>query len=206
MLEELDRLYGPLNAPRVIPNGRDASRYAPARKEPFVMAAGRLWDEAKNVAALAAAASGLDWPVYVAGEASDPSGRRLEAGALHFTGSLSARELANWYARASIYALPARYEPFGLSILEAALSGAALVLGDIPSLRENWTGAAAFVPPDDRSALTETLNHLIRNESARTGLARSARQRALEFTPRRMADGYLCAYEAANRLSMKARN
>ena len=34
--------------------------------------------------------------------------------------------------------LPARYEPFGLSILEAALSGCALVLGDLPSLRELW--------------------------------------------------------------------
>ncbi len=33
--------------------------------------------------------------------------------------------------------LPARYEPFGLSVLEAALSGCALVLGDIPSLRES---------------------------------------------------------------------
>ena len=34
------------------------------------------------------------------------------------------------------------YEPFGLSILEAAASGCALVLGDIPTLRENWSEAA----------------------------------------------------------------
>ena len=62
-------------------------------------------------------------------------------------GRLSAGELADWYARAAIYALPARYEPFGLSALEAALSGCALVLGDIPSLREIWGDAALFVPP-----------------------------------------------------------
>ena len=30
---------------------------------------------------------------------------------------------------ASVYVLPAKYEPFGLSVLEAALSGCALVLG-----------------------------------------------------------------------------
>ena len=58
-------------------------------------------------------------------------------------------ELVRSYGDASIFALPARYEPFGLSILEAALSGCALVLGDLPSLRELWTGAAMFVPPDD---------------------------------------------------------
>ena len=43
---------------------------------------------------------------------------------------------------AAIFARPARYEPFGLAILEAAQAGCALVLGDIPSLRELWADAA----------------------------------------------------------------
>ena len=47
--------------------------------------------------------------------------------------------------RASIYAEPARYEPFGLAALEAARAGCALVLGDIPSLREVWGDAALYV-------------------------------------------------------------
>ena len=62
-----------------------------------------------------------------------------------------------WMARAAIYALPARYEPFGLTALEAGLSGCALVLGDIPSLREVWGETACFVPPDDRDAVIEVL-------------------------------------------------
>src|SRR5439155_1168938 len=69
-------------------------------------------------------------------------------------GSLALRRL---YAEASIYAWPARYEPFGLSVLEAALSGCALVLGDIPSLRELWEGAAWFVPADDDGALAAAI-------------------------------------------------
>ena len=48
-----------------------------------------------------------------------------------FAGQLTTAEVRNVINTASIYALPARYEPFGLSILEAALSGCALVLGDI---------------------------------------------------------------------------
>ncbi|MEB3829625.1 glycosyltransferase [Phormidium sp. CCY1219] len=61
---------------------------------------------------------------------------------------MSPEELSHWYARAAIYAFPARYEPFGLSVLEAALSGCALVLGDIPRLREMWGDAAVFANPD----------------------------------------------------------
>ena len=76
-------------------------------------------------------------------------------------------------ARASIYALPARYEPFGLSILEAALSGAALVLGDIPSLREVWGGRRA-------SSSTPT---------TRPALAAGARQGLIEAPARAAAHG-----------------
>ena len=74
--------------------------------------------------------------------------------------------------------LPARYEPFGLSVLEAALSGCALVLGDIASLREVWQDAALYVPPDDAGALTAALARLIAEPELRHSLATSARKRA----------------------------
>jgi glycosyltransferase involved in cell wall biosynthesis len=108
---------------------------------------------------------------------------------------LSTKELSSWYSRASIYALPARYEPFGLSVLEAALSGCALVLGDIPSLREIWGDAAIFVPPDDRDAIASAINTLITDSFQRHQLAEMARMRALEFTPQRMAARYLKTYQ-----------
>src|SRR5205085_1278254 len=109
-------------------------------------------------------------------------------------GRLSAQALAGWFGRASIYALPARYEPFGLSALEAGLSGCALVLGDIASLREIWEGAAAFVPPDEPEALRAAINELIGDTPRRTRLAEKAHLRALEFTPQRMVEAYLDAY------------
>jgi glycosyltransferase involved in cell wall biosynthesis len=97
-------------------------------------------------------------------------------------------------ARASIYAMPARYEPFGLSILEAGLSGCALVLGDIPSLREHWDGAAAFVAPDDRGALRRAIGRLIDSPARRAELGRRARERGHEFTVGRMVDAYQRLY------------
>jgi glycogen(starch) synthase len=182
---------------RVVPNGRCASRYTPAKKEPFILTAGRLWDEAKNVSALVQAASRLDWPVYVAGEQQHPGGRRAEFGACRPLGRLGQAELAGWYGRASIYALPARYEPFGLSALEAALAGCVLVLGDIPSLREVWGDAAIYVPPDDTGALESAIGGLIADADRRCVMSARSSARAREYTVERMAEGYLKAYEAA---------
>src|SRR5947209_3458588 len=175
MLAAVEHHYGPLPAPsRVIHNGRDASLFHATKKEPFILAAGRLWDEAKNVASLGRIAPYLSWPVYVAGESNDHLPRNV-----HALGRLDPSTLAAWMARAAVYALPARYEPFGLSILEAALSGCALVLGDIPSLRENWEGAALFVGPDDTGALEAALLHLAGNQHRRRCLAAKARERAV---------------------------
>lgn len=200
MLSELERHYrlprrlG--HPPRVIANGRDGSRFRPAaNKEPFILSVGRLWDEAKNLEALDEAAAGLPWKVKVAGPVEHPDGgANAPSDHVHLLGSLSSDEIAGWFSRASIYALPARYEPFGLSVLEAGLSGCALVLGDIPSLRESWEGAARFVDPDDPAALRRTLREVIDDASERLELGGRARARALAFVPERQAARYLEAY------------
>ena len=197
MLSELDRYYGPLLHTAVVPNGRDPVCFSRAcRKEPLVLCAGRLWDAAKNAQALAAVAPLLDWPVCIAGEAISPDGSRAEiAGAnLRLLGTLPAQELASWYARAAVYALPARYEPFGLTVLEAALSGCALLLGDIQSLREVWGDAAWYVAPGDHAGLRERLEELTGNGAARTELAGRAGKVAARLSPESMARGYLRLY------------
>ncbi len=194
MARAVAALYG--RSCDVVPNGRSAERYRSGQKEPVIFTAGRLWDEAKNVAAVVHAAPGLEWPVYLAGDLRRPDGRVLRAPGCRALGHLGPDEIAAWYARASIYVLPARYEPFGLSVLEAALSGCALVLGDIDSLREIWDGAAVFVPPEETEAVRDGLVELIRDPQRREELAGRAAERAREFTPERMARGYLDHYRA----------
>jgi glycogen(starch) synthase len=126
--------------------------------------------------------------VFVAGDA------RTEIPHCMMLGRLASHELADWYSRAAIYALPARYEPFGLSALEAAHSGCALVLGDIPSLREIWGDAAVFVPPGDSQALEHAIRELIADPARRQAAADAAYEHAMRYTPRRMGDRYLDAY------------
>ncbi len=171
--------------PRMIPNGLDLAPGSTA-KQSHILAAGRLWDDAKNIAALASIAPDFPWPILVAGDGAAPG--------LHHQGRLSRPDLHRRMAEAAIFAAPARYEPFGLSILEAAAAGCALVLGDIPTLRELWTGATMFVPPDRPEALRSTLLQLIGDEVRRERLQAAACERALTYNRERMVQGYVALY------------
>ncbi|HZQ45663.1 MAG TPA: glycosyltransferase family 4 protein [Verrucomicrobiae bacterium] len=195
MLEALEYHYGPLRGTEVIYNSREPDWFKPGRKENFILAAGRLWDEAKNIAALAGVAAEVPWPVYVAGEERHPEApAAISPGHIRLLGRLGREDLSSWFAKASIYAFPARYEPFGLSVLEAGLAGCALVLGDIPSLREIWGRAALYIPPEDGDVLRSALKGLISNPARLNQLAARARRRAMEFMPGKMAKRYLAAW------------
>jgi glycosyltransferase involved in cell wall biosynthesis len=194
MLESLARNYGCSTPALVLPNGRSAAMVRPSPKQAFVFSAGRLWDEGKNLAALDEAAVGLPWPVRVAGSCAHPDGRVTRPKAVDALGELPPHKVLQQMACAGIYALPARYEPFGLSVLEAALSGCALVLGDIASLRETWGPAAVYVPPGDPAALRQALLALIERPADRERLAAAAMRRASHFTTDTMTAAYLQAY------------
>ena len=195
MLGCLQAHYGPLAATCVLPNGRDAALFRPAKKQPVIFSAGRLWDDAKNIRALAEIAPTLPWPVRVAGETASPGGQAQEFIGVHLLGCLPPSEIASRLAEAAIYALPARYEPFGLSALEAGLSGCALVLGDIPSLREVWGDAALYAAPDDPDALRGAILRLTSDAPLRREMSARALDRTQAYTLERMADGYLKAYQ-----------
>lgn len=200
MLAGLRRHYGPLHEARVIYNGRSASeRHDPVAKEPFVFAAGRVWDEAKNIAALSRVAADLPWDVVVAGDDTHPDGRREPLPGVCGVGRIEPAEVERYLRQAAIYCLPAKYEPFGLSVLEAALAGCALVVGDIDSLREIWGPAAVYVPPDDPDALAAALRRLIDDAPFRQALADAARSRARRFAATAMAEAYVALYREMTR-------
>ncbi len=194
MMSALQRHYGPFRSVPAIPNARRHGRFCGMLKEPFVFSAGRLWDDAKNIAALSKCAPKVAWPIYVAGDHQRPDGTPVSFQGIRALGALSSNRLAEWCGRAAIYAAPALYEPFGLSILEAALSHCALVLSDIPSLREIWGDTALFVPADDSREIAKALQSLIDRPADREKLAEKSHRRAREFTPQKMADSYAALY------------
>lgn len=181
-------VYGDL-AITVVPNGAAATDVAGVRDR-AVLTAGRLWDEAKGAAVLDRAAAGLGVPVRAAGPLRGPTGGCARFGALDLLGSLDGAAMARAYASATVFASAARYEPFGLSVLEAALSGMRLVLQDIPTLRELWDGAARFVAfdADWPDALRAAL------DAEGDG---GARERAGHYTVDAMVDGTLAVHRGA---------
>jgi glycogen synthase len=191
MLAALDEHYRLTTPRRLIYNGRDFAPATGHAHRAAVFAAGRLWDEGKNLRAVVEAAPMIEWPVRMAGDGG------IDAKNLTYLGWLEPPDLARAYGESAIYLFPALYEPFGLSVLEAALSGCALVLGDIPSLREIWRDAAVFVPPRDPEQIARVTNEIIGNDRFRHELGQRARKRAGEYSVARMAAGYRETYREA---------
>lgn len=194
MLAEAARFYGPFQRARIIHNGRRPEDYPPLPKRRRILSAGRVWDEAKNIELLLAVAPVLPWPVAIAGDSRHPDGGEQRLSGVRALGWLDQPAMAQALGEAAIYALPARYEPFGLSVLEAALAGCALVLGDIPSLRELWDGAALFVAPCNEAGLRTALTRLCRDSELRHAYAERAQDRARCYSAQAMVEGYRGIY------------
>jgi glycosyltransferase involved in cell wall biosynthesis len=185
----ISELYRPRSRGTVIWNGIAPCDFV-GRKQDLIFAAGRLWDRAKNIETLAAAARGLVWPVEVAG-AADAS----PSATVGWLGHLSPEAIHSRLRHAAIFVSPAMYEPFGLSVLEAAAAGCALVLSDIPTFRELWNGAAIFVDPTDPDALHRALAGLCADGHERSRLQRAAYEHSLTYSQARMTSAYLALYE-----------
>jgi glycosyltransferase involved in cell wall biosynthesis len=200
-LEQLQSCYGFTQPAEIIRNGRPRNSFsAPAApsggREPILLGCGRLWDAAKNLSIFDAAAEGLSWPAYVIGDTAGPDGQTFVSRALRPLGPLSRDHVESWQQRASIFVHPALYEPFGLAVLEAANAGCALVLADIPTLRELWDGAAEFFNPCDSAQLHAALNVLIADPAKRNALAAAAQRRAAEYCVESMATAYAKVYRS----------
>lgn len=171
-------------------------------KRPLIFAAGRVWDEAKNLAMLDRVATRLSWPVWIAGPTDAPGVTSSREGGARLLGRLDPPDVRHLMTQAAIYAMPAKYEPFGLSILEAAQAGCALVLGDIASLRELWSGAALFVDPADEASLARALIQLASRPDLRSELAQRARLRAQRYTAEAFGRIHLSVYRELARAAL----
>lgn len=197
--EATARAYDLPVAPQVVHNGRrlvaprDSVR--PAAPPSFAFTAGRLWDEGKNLAALDRAAARLAIPVLAAGPTEGPNGAGIGLGHVRALGRLGEGDIARWLAAGPVFVSTARYEPFGLAVLEAAQAGCPLVLADIPTFRELWAGAAEFVPPDDAIAIAAAIDRVSRDARHRAHLGEAARERSRDYTVERMAEGLLGIYD-----------
>jgi len=210
MLEQLSHDYGPFRHSEVIYNARhltqeppghvvmasescaENSTERPAEKKNLIFSMGRLWDEGKNVDALIHAAPALRWPVSIAGEDRGLLGKSHEN--VRLLGKLTPQEVFTWLRQASVFVMPSRYEPFGLSVLEAALSGCALILSDIPTFREVWGESALYIDPESPDHIHQQIKRLTNDRELCREMAVRALHRSGHYHPQQTRDQYLRHY------------
>jgi glycosyltransferase involved in cell wall biosynthesis len=104
-------------------------------------------------------------------------------------------DVAAWLQRAAAFVHPARWEGFGLAVLEAMLAGLPVVASNVSSLPELVVeGETGFlVPPDDAAALAAAVGRALTMPQ----LGAAARERARgEFSVARMASRTVDLYAA----------
>jgi glycosyltransferase involved in cell wall biosynthesis len=213
MLNSIRSAYSGGTREVVIHNGRNPIFFNPyVTKENGVLAIGRLLDPAKQVNLLTRELHPV--PVCIVGEDAAPehppklplrADVRFSSGntGVALRGAQSESQLRMLYSKAAIYAGTSRYEPSGMTVLEAALSRCALVLNDIPSLRELWANAAIYFRTNDPASLADAVRTVSSDVEMRRNYANRAFQRAREsFNAHRMTDNYIQLYRAI--LSRKA--
>jgi glycosyltransferase involved in cell wall biosynthesis len=188
--------YDLIVMPTPVHNGRTPLACPAAAMHDFAFTAGRLWDRGKNLATLDRAAARLGLPVKAAGPTHGPNGDQVAFDHLITVGRVSEDDLAGCLAARPVFVSAAKYEPFGLAVLEAAAAGCPLILSDIPTFRELWEGAATFIAPDDAEGFARAIEELIGDTATRLAQGEKARAVARRFTPERMAGEMLALYRA----------
>lgn len=101
------------------------------------------------------------------------------------TGEVPIEDVQLWYQRLTIYAFTSRNEGFGLTLIEAMSSGAALVAsraGAATLVVEDGT-SGVLTPPGDADALATALEPLMRDPAAAVAMGARGRERVVaEFS------------------------
>jgi glycosyltransferase involved in cell wall biosynthesis len=118
--------------------------------------------------------------------------------AVHLPGRVG--DVTWWYRRASIVVHPARWEGFGLALLEAMLCARPVVAAAVSAVPEivvdGQTGA--LVPPEDPDALAAAASALLDDPARARALGEAGRERAAsEFSVARMIERTVEIYEEA---------
>lgn len=112
-------------------------------------------------------------------------------------GTVDERTLDALYRRATLCAVPSRYEGFGLPALEAMARGCPVVASNATSLPEVVGGAGVLVPVGDISGWSHAIAEVATDPEARRAMARAGRERSVGFSWRGSAHAHAAAYAAA---------
>jgi glycosyltransferase involved in cell wall biosynthesis len=114
---------------------------------------------------------------------------------VYFSGYVDTDTLISLYQHAELFIYPSIEEGFGLPPLEAMACGIPTIVSDTSSLRENLSGAAGLVPPDDPEALQRKMIEMLSEQKIRDFYRKEGPERAKQFSWERTANLTLECYE-----------
>jgi len=189
-LVELTRV--PEERVRVVPLavGPPFTPDGPRANGEYVLAVGTL-EPRKNLDRLRAAMEGLGVDLRVVG-ARGWGG--VDVGGVTWLGAVDDDELAGLYRGALAVAYPSLYEGFGIPVLEAMASGAAVVTSAGTPMAEVADGAAVLVDPHDVDSIRAGIERAI---AERDELGSRGPMRAAAYTWEAAAEATVRVYEEA---------
>jgi glycosyltransferase involved in cell wall biosynthesis len=175
---------------RVVHHGVRAPGITAVTRQKIVLHVGAI-QHRKNLSRLVDAFDRVDsgWQLVLAGSAgygaaeiSAKVGASPSRDRIRMPGYVTPAELANWYARAAIFAFPSLDEGFGMPVLEAMASGVPVIASNRSAVPEVAGDAAWLVDPEDTEELAAALVTLTRDPERRANLSHRGLQRAAKFT------------------------
>ncbi len=106
-------------------------------------------------------------------------------------------ELDALYRKASVLALPSRYEGFGFTPLEAMARRCPVLASDIPAVREISGSGALLVPADDEHAWGEAIRRVTGDADLREDLRRRGEETVARYSWKETARGLCRVWLAA---------
>jgi len=202
----------PASRVRVVANGIDTARFAPAAfatprsaPGPTVGVLTRL-DARKGLPYLLQAMAQIrsDFPnarLLIGGDGEDRSALEQEARSLGLTGRVefvgAVSDSADFYRRLDLFVLPSLDEAFGLVLLEAMAAGLPVVgtrVGGIPEILEDGS-QGLLVAPADSQALARAIRELCGDPLRQRQMGERACQQARRFDIARTAKELQAVYE-----------
>jgi glycosyltransferase involved in cell wall biosynthesis len=124
---------------------------------------------------------------------------------VHLPGDVPRDDLVALYSGAVALAYPSVYEGFGMPVLEAMACDCPVITSTRASLPEVAAGSAVLVDPAHPAQLEEALNRLVSNESERSRLVASGRDRVAQMTWQTTASKMLEVFHDAEERHMRGR-
>ena len=109
---------------------------------------------------------------------------------VHFTGKLENKDVSRFYRAIDVFAMPSRYEGFGLTLVEAMSMGLPVLCSNLESLREVGGPAARYLDLNIEDWKT-TLHELANNQTKSAEMRQLGQKRATSFSRERMVRNYL---------------